>query len=689
MVILSLTLHLPEKYGVSVIECVLLLTFLTGLIQLSFGLLRLGGIVRYVSNSVVVGFTAGAGILIAANQLKNLLGIDLSGEHIEGFFMVLAATIRHLPETNPHALILGVVTAVAVIALPRVNPRLPSALIGVALAAVFAFLMGWHEPDRGEKKISIVRDIEPIRGDLNIGHIPELISNPNLELTRELGAGAIALALLGLVEAASIARAIAATTGQRLDFNREFTGQGLGNIVGAFFSCFAGSGSFTRSAVCFRSGGRTRMAAVYSAFWTTLTLVAFGPLANYIPTASLAGILVVVAYTMVDKHRMALAWRSGRNSKMVLGGTLAATLLLPLEYAIFVGVFLSIVLFLRVTGKTDLTQLIPRPDSGFDEVPFNRAAPSPVVTVNLEGDLSFAAVEDLDHELLRCLTAETRVVVLRMKRLRAVGSSAMAMLEHFWEVLKERSITLVVCGIEDELKQVMTGSGLRREIGEQNIFYADIHLFQSTELALARAWNIVEMARRRQEATREPFARIADDIPVAENLLSHRAIRFGNQHQLREAVWLMSEMQKREPTLNPRTLFLQDREGRVAGELNLRTMLDALVAHVPNEGTEKLHESDLRTTIRQSLESSIETLAAKELPRFDGNASLGEMIAYACRHGAGDIPVVDKEDRLVGIVRDATLISSLCRCLQLNPVTVMEELAEKPVEGGVTYAGHK
>lgn len=151
----------------------------------------------------------------------------------------------------------------------------------------------------------------------------------------------------------------------------------------------------------------------------------------------------------------------------------------------------------------------------------------------------------------------------------------------------------------------------------------------------------------------------------------------------------MSEMQKREPTLNPRTLFLQDREGRVAGELNLRTMLDALVAHVPNEGTEKLHGSDLRTTIRQSLESSIETLAAKELPRVDRNASLGEMIAYACRHGAGDIPVVDKEDRLVGIVRDATLISSLCRCLQLNPVTVMEELAEKPVEGSVTYAGHK
>ena len=677
MVILSLTLHLPEKYEVSMIECVLLLTFMTGLIQLSFGLLRLGGIVRYVSNSVVVGFTAGAGILIAANQLKNLLGLDLSGEQAEGFFTVLRATIRHLPETNFYALVLGILTAAALTFLPRLNRHLPGALIGVAATALLVFFLDWHEPGRGAGKVGIVRDIEPIRGDLNINHIPELITNPNLELTREIGAGAIALALLGLLEAASIARVIAATSGQRIDFNREFAGQGLGNMVGSFFSCFAGSGSFTRSAVCFRSGGKTRMAAVFSAFWTTLILIVFGPLANYIPTASLAGILVVVAYTMIDKHRLALAWRSGRDSKMVLAGTLTATLLLPLEYAIFVGVFLSIVLFLRVTGRTDLTQLVLRRDSGFDEIPFNRAAPSPVVTVNMEGDLYFAAVEDLDDELLQCLTGETRVLVLRMKRLRAVGSSAMAMLEHFSKLLKDRNVTLVVCGIEEDLKQVMTGSGLRRTIGEQNIFYADNRLFQSTELALARAWNIVDMERRRHEATRDRAARIVDDGPLAGTLLSRGAIRFGNQHQLREAVWLMSEMQKRKPELNPRTLFLQDREGLLAGELNHRSILDALVAQVPEADSESLSEDDLRLHIRKSLHHSIENLCTRDMPRFDEDTPLGDLIAYACLHGVSDIPVVDKEQRLSGIVGDVSLVSNLSECLNLNQAKVLEELAEK------------
>ena len=682
MVIFSLTLHLPAKYeGVSVIECVFLLTFLAGAIQLAFGLLRLGGIVRYVSNSVVVGFTAGAGILIGANQLRNLFGLDLGGEHLENFFMVLAATFRHLSETNLYALFLGLLTAAAVIFLPRIDRRLPGALIGVALTALLAFVLGWHRVDRGDGKIGIVGDIEPIRGDLNIAHFPDLIASPNLQLTRELGAGAIALALLGLLEAASIARAIAATSGQRLDFNREFVGQGLGNVIGSLFSCFAGSGSFTRSAVCFRSGGKTRMAAVFSAIWTTLTLVALGPLANYIPTASLAGILLVVAYAMVDKRRMALAWRSGRNSKMVLGGTLLATLLLPLEYAIFIGVFLSIFLFLRVTGKTDLTQLVARPEAGFDEVPFNRAAPSPVVTVNLEGDLYFAAVEDLDRELLRCLTAESRVVVLRMKRLRAVGSSAMAMMAHFKEVLQNRNITLVISGIEDELKLVMTGSGLRREIGEQNIFYADNHLFQSTELALARAWNIVEMERRRQEATRELPARMEGDIPKAESLLSHRVIRFGNQHQLREAVWLMAEMRKRKPEMNPWTLFLQDREGRVTGELNLRKILQALLTHVPTEERGRMKKDELRDFIRESLEVAIEEMAKTDFPRSGQEVSLGEMIASTCRYKTDVIPIVNRENRLVGVVDDATLLSSLSRCLQLDLVTVMEELSTKPAGG--------
>ena len=327
-----------------------------------------------------------------------------------------------------------------------------------------------------------------------------------------------------------------------------------------------------------------------------------------------------------------------------MGGTLAATLVLPLEYAIFVGVFLSIVLLLRITGKTDLTQLVPRSDSGFDEVPFQRAAPSPVVIVNLEGDLYFAAVEDLDYELLRCLTPETRVVVLRMKRLRAVGSTAMAILEHFWKVLDKRGVYLVVCGIEDELKDVMTGSGLRRQIGEPNIFYADNKLFQSTELALARAWSVVEMEKRRTAPTPAEAPAAAAAQVTAADIMTRRCIRFGNQHQLREATWLMSEMQKHTRQPVPQPLFLQDREGKLFGKLTTWRILKEMTGEI--DPATDLSDRQLVSQLRRNFDRSITDLAETDLARLDKGSGLAAMTMACVDRDETVLPVCDEHDRI-------------------------------------------
>jgi SulP family sulfate permease len=675
MVILSLTAHLPEKYGLSLIEIVFLLTLMTGLIQMAFGLLKMGGIVRYVSNSVVVGFTAGAGILIAVNQLKNVLGVKLH-VHAERFHEVLAATVSMLPEANPRAAIIGILTMAVVIGLKRINPKLPGALIAVVSAAMISVAFGWHTPQLGPNRVEIVRDIQPITGNLDLFRLPQLVLHPNYELTRELGTGALALALLGLIEAASIARAVASSSGQRLNFTREFVGQGAGNVVGSFFSCFAGSGSFTRTAVCYQSGGRTRMAAVSSAVWTALTVLLLAPFANYIPKASLAGLLIVIAWSMIDKDRLKLTWRSGANSRLVLGGTLASTLVLPLEYAIFVGVFLAIVLLLRVTGSTDLTQLIQHPDSGFEEVPFNRAAPSEVVTINMEGDLYFAAVEDLDYELVRCLTPRTRVVVLRMKRLRAVGSTAMAILAHYYALLREKNIYLVVCGIEEELKKVMTGSGLRQQIGEQNIFYADNKLFQSTELALARAWSVVEMERRREQPVPRVEATGMAEIITTDAIMTRRCIRFGNQHQLREAVWLMSEMYHRSRAYSAPPLFLQDAEGRLAGELRTVSILSEMARHLhmKEEGPPQDDEA-LGERLACSFSRKICEMADTDIPVAYPSDSLVDLLRKTIASPGTVVPVCDAERRILGLVDDGQIIRALGKVLHLHN-------HQDPPEGG-------
>jgi len=665
MVVLSLTAPLVAAHDLDPLQTVLLLTLLTGLIQLSFGLLKLGTLVRYVSNSVIVGFTAGAGLLIAANQLRNILGVEVPAVYAGRFLESLLATLRLAPDANWRDLAVGGLAAASLIFLPRVSRRLPAPLIAVAAPGLLAWALGWEHADLSGR-VEVIRDIQPIRGNLlDMWRFPAFLAPPDLGLIGHLAPGALALAIFGLIEATTAARIVATSSGQRLRFSRQFAALGAANVVGPFFSCFVGSGSPTRTVVCFQSGGRTRMAPVFSAVWTALTVALLAPLANWIPKAALAGMLIVIAYSMIDKHRLRLTWRSRASSRFVLFGTFAATLVLPLEYAIFVGVGLSVLNLLRMTGKVDLTNLVPRPEGGFDEVPFNRAPPSPVVTINMAGDLYFAAVEDLDYELLRTLHPETKVVVLRMKRLRAVGSSAMAILEHYWDLLRARGIRLVLCGIEGELQRVMTTSGLRRQIGEQNIFYADNKLLQSTELAHARAWSIVNEAMRLAPARAAEGPAIYAGV-TARDILSDRVIRFGNRHQVREAVWLLSEMQKRLGSETPSALFLQDREGKLWGELSMRTLLHEMNRDLEVDPLRGRNDAELRLLLRRPFAQTIDTIARTDLCRVTPDTRLGELIMRAVQDDLAILPVVQEDGRVIGQIEPVQLLRGVAHALALD-----------------------
>ena len=212
------------------------------------------------------------------------------------------------------------------------------------------------------------------------------------------------------------------------------------------------------------------MAAVFSALWTALTVLLLAPFANYIPKSALAGILIVVAYTMIEKDRLRLTWKSGGKSRFVLVGTLAATLVLPLEYAIFVGVILSIVILLKITGKANLTHLVPRSDSGFDEVPFRRAAPSPVVTINLEGDLYFAATIGPD--------GAPALAVPEMQILADLGLDVMAIGNHEFGLGSE--------SLAATLRAAFPGGG-------PSVLTANVDLEEAGLTGLVEPWTIIEV----------------------------------------------------------------------------------------------------------------------------------------------------------------------------------------------------
>ena len=312
-----------ERY----IELVLTLAFLVGALQLLLGLARAGSIVEKVPHSVVVGFTAGAAVLIANSQLGPILGLALPrGQSV---LDNVVGALGSSGQTQPMALLAGVSTVVfAVLARPwnRIIPAMLVAVVGGTLVSLGAALLWPAWP-----KLATVSALP--------GALPPL-SWPDLSLdtVRALFGATLVMTLLALTEAAAIARSVARARGDTLDGNQEFIGQGLANLAGSFFSAYPASGSFNRSGVNVASGARSPLSAVAAALLLVLLLAFVGPLAKYLPLAVISGLLMVVAWGLIDRREIAHLWHQGVQERIPLVVTAVATVTLSLEWAILLGI---------------------------------------------------------------------------------------------------------------------------------------------------------------------------------------------------------------------------------------------------------------------------------------------------------------------------------------------------------------
>jgi len=331
------------------VALVLTLTFLVGVFQLALGALRLGTLVNFVSHTVVVGFTAGAALLIAASQVKNFFGIEIArGASV---WRVLEALARQVADINPHVTAVALITVLASVGIRKWRPRAPHMIAALVVGGVLAAILNqiFGADNTGIKSI----------GALRVGFPPLSSPDFSIDTIEKLVPIAIAVALLALTEAVSIARAVALKSGQRIEGNQEFIGQGLSNLAGAFFSGYASSGSFNRSGLNYETGARTPLAAVFSAVFLLLIVLFLAPLAAYLPIPAMAGVLFVVVWGLVDFHHMAEIVRVSRAESAVLFATLLATLTLELEFAIYIGVLLSLLLFLNRTAKPGIEDCKP------------------------------------------------------------------------------------------------------------------------------------------------------------------------------------------------------------------------------------------------------------------------------------------------------------------------------------------
>jgi len=449
-----------EPGSAKFVQMALTLTFLAGAYQLALGLARMGTLVNFISHSVVVGFTAGAAVLIASSQLKHYFGMHIpSGE---SFLHTWIEIFHQFHNANLYVTGIATLTLVSLIILAHFKPRWPVMLIGMVIGGLVAGLIG------GEAKgIKLV-------GELPQGLPP--LSLPDLHLTsiKQLGSAALAVAMLGLVEAVSIARSVAAKSGQRIDGSQEFSGQGLANLVGSFFSCYASSGSFTRSGLNYSAGAATPMAAVFAAVSLALIVLLVAPLAAHLPIAAMSAVLLVVAWRLIDFHHFKTILSTSKRESAVLLTTFFATLFVELEFAIYVGVMLSLIIYLMRTSQPNVVTRVPyasTPNRHFVTDPNLPECPQ-LKIVRIDGSLYFGAVDHIQEQLHHIAEnfPQQKHLLLVGNGINFVDLAGAEMLAAEARRRKALGGGLYLVKIKEEACTTLRRGGFRDLIGPENIF---------------------------------------------------------------------------------------------------------------------------------------------------------------------------------------------------------------------------
>jgi len=443
------------------ITLALTLTFLAGVYQLAFGLARLGVLVNFVSHTVVMGFTAGAAILIATSQLKHVLGIQIPRG--ESFAHTWVAIFHKLDQTNLTIFAVAGVTLLSAIAVKRMFPRVPHLLVGLIVGSLAAIPLGGAAA-----------------GVTFVGQIPAQLppfSFPDFSVAsiRQLAPEAFAVALLGLIEAVSIARSVAAKSHQRIDGNQEFVGQGLSNIIGSFFSSYAGSGSFTRSGINYQAGAQTPMAAIFAALLLMIAVLLIAPLTAYLPVAAMGGVILVVAYGLIDFRHITETLARSHGETAILLVTFFATLFLELEFAIYLGVLLSLILFLARTSRPEVVTLAPdiydpkHRMTNIEAKPLNECPQLKILRIDRA--IYFGSVNYIQSRLDVITEKEGIVhILIDGSRMNYIDMAGAEMLVHENQRLHMKGGGLYFCGLKSTVWQFIAEGKYIKAIGPHAFF---------------------------------------------------------------------------------------------------------------------------------------------------------------------------------------------------------------------------
>ena len=455
--------HLPQLLVMPV------LVFMVGALLVLGAWLRLADISQYISRSVIVAYVTGAAILIMVNQAPGALGVVIAKESGESSPRTLpgiaSALIWQLHLIQWPALTVAAITTLVWWLVRRIDRRLPAfmlALIGGALAAA-ALKWSGYEPAMLSAETLSWRNLIP--------HLPDFNARTVLPEFSRLFGLALALAFLATLESTAMSRALASRGGYRVDPNQDMLALGVSNLACSYFSGMPASGSLTRSALNYESGAVTAMASFFNGLLCLVGVVVLLPAMQFVPKAALATIIILVALSLIHRKNIRICLLATNSDAITFLATFVLTLLIPLHVAIFAGVGVSIMLYLRKAARPSLVEYAFNQEGNLAEAESGARQDPSISIVHVEGELFFGAAELFRTQIQR-ISADPnlRIIVLRLKNARHLDATSVMALEELISVMRENGRDIIVSGAMKEVYRVLRDSGLVEVIGRENIF---------------------------------------------------------------------------------------------------------------------------------------------------------------------------------------------------------------------------
>ncbi|MBL8145588.1 MAG: SulP family inorganic anion transporter [Anaerolineae bacterium] len=452
----SLLLIYPEEQRPAAVA---VLTLLTGILMLAAGLLKLGFLTRFISNAVLRGFITGIGVNVILGQLGDFTGYS---SEFENKVVKAVDTALHLNQVNPQVLLVGVVTVVLILVLDRIRYINKVSLL-IALVAASALV-----PLLGLTTVPLVSSLGPMADSLPRPVLPDLTLIPGL-----IGA-AFSLTIIALAQSAGISQSYVNPDGKYPEPSRDFTGQGAANLAASLVQGLPAGGSLGGTALLVKGGARSRWANIFTAISAAVLILLFGNLIGNLAISALAGLLIVIGFQIVKADEIRKIWHTSRRARWLMIATFVATLIVPLQWAIFFGVAASFAIFAYNESESSRILEVMVSDDG---IPVERPAPvglssRSVIHLIVQGNLFFAGARNLEAGLPQAEHAQNAVVILNLRGQSEVGSTLLGVLERYAKSLRAQGNVLMVANVTPTVYGQLEATATLAVLGEDNVFLA-------------------------------------------------------------------------------------------------------------------------------------------------------------------------------------------------------------------------